>query len=152
MSEASVFLALMATVASGTAFLSVSEPLAGSPPASYASAMTSIAVDARYHGQHRGIFLDGEVEGEDLSFLVDTGATLTILSEKDAQAIGLAYVGTRTIKGIGGSVTARAAVVDVTINGQTIDDLEIAVVKDMPHSLLGLDALHHLGKPRLTFN
>jgi clan AA aspartic protease (TIGR02281 family) len=152
MSEVSVFLALMATVASGTAFLSVSGSVAESPPASYASALTSIAVDARYHGQHQGIFLDAEVEGASLSFLVDTGATLTILSEKDAQAIGIQPVGTRTIKGIGGSVTARTAVMDVTINGQTIDNLEIAVVEGVPHSLLGLDALHHLGKPRLTFN
>ena len=152
MSEVSVFLALMATVASGTAFLSVSEPVTESPPASYASALTSIDVDTRYHGQHRGIFLDAKVEGAELSFLVDTGATLTILSEKDAQAIGIEPVGTRPIKGIGGSVTARTAMVDVTIDGQTIDNLEIAVVEDVPHSLLGLDALHHLGNPRLTFN
>lgn len=152
MSELSVFLALTATVASGTAFLSVSELVAESPPSSYPSSLTSIAFDARYHGQHQGIFLDAEVGGGDLSLLVDTGATLTILSEKDAQAIGIEPVGTRTIKGIGGSVTARTAIVDVTINNQTIDNLEIAIVKDLPNSLLGLDVLNHLGKPRLTFN
>lgn len=151
MSEVSIFLALIATVASGTAVLSVNNPVLESLPDSHASALTSIPVGNRYHGPHRGIFIDAQVEGTELLFLVDTGATLTILSDKDARAIGVIPVGTKLIKGIGGPVTAATASVDITVNGQTIDNLEIAIVKNVPHSLLGLDAINHLGKPRLTF-
>lgn len=151
MSEVSLFLALIATVASGTAVLSVNNPPEESQPGPDASALTSIPVGPRYHGLYEGIFIDAQVEGAELSFLVDTGATLTILSEKDARSIGITTNGTRIIKGIGGPVTATKASVDITVNGQAIDNLEVAVVKNVPHSLLGLDAINHLGKPRLTF-
>ncbi|NJS14789.1 MAG: hypothetical protein HC788_09515 [Sphingopyxis sp.] len=151
MSEAFTFLALMATVASGTALLTVTDANGEDQPAKEIGPPVVLAAENRLHGSNHGIFVEAEVNGDRLTFLVDTGATLTILSAADAKMLGVSGNETRLVRGIGGSAEAKMAQVDLSVHGQTITDMNVAVVNGVPHSLLGLDAMHKLGRPQLVF-
>lgn len=151
MSEAFTFLALMTTVASGTALLTVSDTAGEEDPARNSGQSMILAAEDLPYGSSHGIFVEAEVNGKQLTFLVDTGATLTILSAEDAKTLRVPGSETRIVKGVGGSVEAKIATVDLNVQGQAIADMNVAVVNGVPHSLLGLDALHRLGTPQLIF-
>jgi clan AA aspartic protease (TIGR02281 family) len=151
MSEAFTFFALMTTVASGTALLTVSDTIGEDNPTRNSGTSMILAAEDRPYGSSHGIFVEAEVNGNKLTFLVDTGATLTILSADDAKMLGVSGNDTRFVKGVGGSVEAKIAKVDLKVQGQVIADMDVAVVNGVPHSLLGLDAMHKLGTPQLIF-
>ena len=152
MSEGFTFLALMATVASGTALLAVPDVHKVDTPTEETESAAILAPGARFHGSSQGIFVDAEINGKRLTFLVDTGASLTILSDTDARALGIEGKERKLITGIGGTVEAKLAQIDLNVQGQEISNMPVAVLDGAPQSLLGLDAMHRLGKPKLIFD
>ena len=149
MSDGFTFLTLVATVVSGTALLTV--PARLTEAYVNESAFVARATEARFSGSQDGIFVDARVDGKPVRFMADTGASITILSAADASALGIKSRKTRTIRGIGGEIKTHSALVDLQIAGKRIGDLDVAITENVPHSLLGLDAMQKLGRPHIVF-
>lgn len=149
MGEAFTFLTLVATVVSGTALLTVPARLTEAHLND--SAFVARAAETRFSGSQAGIFVDALVDGKPVRFMADTGASITILSAADASALGIKSEKTRTIRGIDGEIEARSALVDLDIAGKRVGDLDVAITENIPHSLLGLDAMQKLGRPHIIF-
>lgn len=95
-------------------------------------------------------FVDARVDGQEVRFLVDTGASVVALSPADANRIGLDRARlnfSRRLQTAGGIVRAAP----VRIRMLELGDIRLtnvrAVVNEefMPHSLLGVSALDRLG-------
>ena len=99
-----------------------------------------------YHADQRGhVVLEGAVNGATVRFLVDTGATMVVLTMKDAAAAGLTHsdlvfsMRTSTANG-----TARAAPVklrEVRVGQLSINDVPGVIQENLPYSLLGMSFL-----------
>ena len=98
-------------VLNGTAILSKS---LGATPLNGGPARIEISVNSA------GFFeVDGSVEGEDIRFLVDTGANLVVLSSVDAERVDLEY--TQGVRTVATTASGRAPMYLVLV-----DDLEIS--------------------------
>ena len=92
-------------------------------------------------------YLDAQVNGAQVHFLVDTGASMVALSAADAQRAGIALPSERrTAQGAGGAVE----VMPVTIERIAIGPLEArgidgAIAPQLPVSLLGQSFLSRIG-------
>jgi len=105
----------------------------------------NITPDARGHFQ-----TDGRIEGQRISFMIDTGASLVALNEKSAARFGLrpsrsdynAIVSTAngTIK------AARARLAVIELGGLVVRDVDALVLPDeaLSENLLGLSFLSKL--------
>lgn len=101
----------------------------------------------------RGHFVgDGAINRQSVRFLVDTGASLTTLSRKEARRIGLSYSGGDTVR----TMTANGAIngwrVDldsVRVGNVTVRDVEAVVIDtDLPVVLLGMTFLDRFDMER----
>lgn len=93
--------------------------------------------------------ITGKVNGQKVRFIVDTGATDTVLSPDDARRIGIDVEGLRyvrqseTANGVGLSASFRAD--QLAVGSVVIEDFEMAVNQaPMSASLLGMSFLNHL--------
>ena len=94
-------------------------------------------------------YVDAEVDGRDIGFLVDTGATMVALTRSDAETLGydldqLTYSGrANTANGV--ARFARVVLQEIVIDGNIIKDVP-GVVIDAPmnKSLLGMTFLRRL--------
>lgn len=91
-----------------------------------------------------------QLNGSPLRFIVDTGATKSVLSHRDAQAIAGVRVSRRTVgimRTLGGDRRYRIATVDQTrIGSQDIGPIEFAVIEPTGSvSVIGQDILRQLG-------
>jgi hypothetical protein len=80
-----------------------------------------------------GVHLPITVNGHPVRWLLDTGANVTVTSEAEALALGIALQkgGAETIDGAGGTATARAAVARlVTVGGTELRDVAMIVFPD----------------------
>jgi aspartyl protease family protein len=124
----------------------------GGPTAPVAAASAPQARGARpnsliYNANQQGhVMLDGAVNGAPVRFLVDTGATMVVLTMHDAAAAGVGNLvfsmRTSTANGV-----ARAAPVtlrEVRLGQLSIDDVSAAVVENLGISLLGQSFLTRL--------
>ena len=121
---------------------------AAAPAPSHASggAMPNSVV---YRANSQGhVVVDGVVNGAPVRFLVDTGATMVVLTMQDAAAAGLGRgdlnftLQTSTANGV-----ARAAPVtlrEVRLGQLSIDEVPAAVGENLPISLLGQSFLTRL--------
>ncbi|GAA0645104.1 hypothetical protein GCM10009424_21140 [Sphingomonas ursincola] len=105
-------------------------------------------------GEDGRMFVNGQVNGTPIRFMVDTGSTVTILNARDAQRAGLADQGHYIpIAGLAGRVEAIQTSVDELVIGQARKrNVDLFVVKDLEHSLLGIDMLRHAGPLHLRFD
>lgn len=101
----------------------------------------------------RGHFVgDGAINRQSVRFLVDTGASLTTLSRKEARRIGLSYSGGASVR----TMTANGAIngwrVDldsVRVGNVTVRDIEAVVIDtDLPVVLLGMTFLDRFDMER----
>ena len=99
-------------------------------------------------------YLTLNISGQDLEFMVDTGASNVVLSQPDARRLGidpaaLAYIGeANTANGV--VRTARVTLTDVRLGPITDDSLRAYVTQgEMEGSLLGMD---YLGRFRVEID
>ncbi|MGB3472822.1 MAG: retropepsin-like aspartic protease [Erythrobacter sp.] len=151
MSQLATLIVPILAVAGGTALLSNAPQV--TPPEA-----------ARLHAQHgnkageraailssaRTFQIVAVVNQVPVTFVVDTGASISVLTSADAQRVGARATGVREIRGIGGPVMVQRVLIDIEIAGQTIKDVEAVVASDAVVSLVGMDALHALGTPRIV--
>ncbi len=122
-------------------------PAASAPTAE--STRSVVSNSLVFHADQRGhVMVDAVVNGAPVRFLVDTGATLVVLTLKDAAAVGLRRndlvfsMKTSTANGV-----ARAAPVrlrELRINQLSVDDVAAAVAENLGISLLGQSFLTQL--------
>ena len=103
----------------------------------------TIMLAADPHGQ---FFTPGAINGRSVQFVVDTGATLTTISRRDAQRLGVDYRRGTAQK----SVTAngvvdgwRVSLASVRVGDATVRDVDAIVVDNdlLPIALLGMSFL-----------
>ena len=97
--------------------------------------------------------MTAQVNGEDVRFLVDTGADVVALTVADAQRIGLDAdpeqfepIG-RTASGVGYGAAVRLERID--IDGHEIGDVDAVVMDGLSTNLLGQSVLRRLGRVEL---
>jgi len=106
-----------------------------------------VQINSDTHGQFRVV---GGVNGQMVTFLVDTGASLLAMSSEEAQRIGLDYRG-----GESGRVTTASGVTEawfltleqVTVGGIRVEGVRAAIVQGAfpAEALLGMSFLRHVG-------
>ncbi|WP_342356695.1 retropepsin-like aspartic protease [Novosphingobium aerophilum] len=101
-------------------------------------------------------YVNVRVGTRDMRFLVDTGASMTVISPGDAKALGLDVKSTTgpALRTVGGVVSGGLAEVPrMEIAGREIRHIEVAVVEHgAPAPLLGQNALAQLGQVVLDTN
>lgn len=87
----------------------------------------------------------GRVNGINVEFLVDTGASSTALPLALAKRAGLRDEGRVTSSTAGGTVHGMLARADIELDGGVrAERLRVAVLPDLPAPLLGMDVLSQL--------
>ena len=121
---------------------------AGAPaaPARAKSASNQLVYDADRSGH---FFVDAEVNGAPVRFLVDTGATVVALSPDDARAAGIARNSLRFADAVGTANgiarVARTTLRDVRLNQLAVEEVPAVVMEEpMSVSLLGMSFLSRL--------
>ncbi len=151
--HAAVWLALAAVLAIGYSYrfelTDVVNRLGGEiiPYAAVTGEDGSVRVRAHRDGH---FYVDSNVNGETIRFLVDTGATSVALSPADARRIGLdpaTLEFSRRLQTAGGTVRGAPVVIrSLEIGGIRLANVRAIVNEQaMRHSLLGISALDRLG-------
>ena len=111
--------------------------------------VSAAAAKKTYRRAPDGLFyVTASVNGEPVRFLVDTGATATIMTARDARRTGapLRPGGGQIMTVAGLTETRRAHMTDMTVAGHRIRDVSVRVVDSgLPVSLLGQDLLQRFG-------
>ncbi len=127
-------------------------PVAGAPavPSAPPAAQSVVATGAlTFRANRQGhVLLDAAVNGATVRFIVDTGATLVVLSARDAAAAGIArhelkFTG-RASTANGTIRTAPVKLREVRVEQMSLSDVEAAVVENLDTSLLGMSFLKRL--------
>jgi aspartyl protease family protein len=159
--------ATLLTTASALALATPDHPIEPSPSASVnaLAAVESVDVEARNarsddltgaeftHQVQRapdGLFyVRAQVNGEPIDFIVDSGATVTVLNRRDAERLNMpvdTLAKGRIQTASGGSSMRWTHIREFEMGGRTLRDLRAAVVEQgLPVSLLGQNALSRLG-------
>ena len=117
---------------------------------------TSRGASARFSRARDGLFyVRATVNGVPVRFVLDTGATLVVLTPQDAKRIGLTgHEGgpSDRMETAGGFSDIRRATIDrVDVSGHAITDVDAAVVDNgLKTSLLGQNLLSQLGPITLS--
>jgi len=119
--------------------------LAAVPPPQADNRSFSITPDSRGHFQ-----ADGMIDGQRISFMVDTGASVVALNETSADSIGLRPTPgdyRATVTTANGTVkAARARIAMLNVGGLIVRDVDAIVLPDeaLSENLLGLSFLKRL--------
>ena len=126
----------------------VAPPVPQAAPAEGQPAQVSKAADGHY-------WAEAEVDGHEVRFLVDTGASAVALTPDDALRLGfepksLAY--TYQVATAGGEARAAKVKLDsVSVAGAAVHDVDAYVIeKGLPTSLLGMTYLGRLSQFEAT--
>ena len=97
-------------------------------------------------------YLDAQVNGAQIHFLVDTGASMVALTAADAQRAGISLPSDRaTAQGAGGAVEIVPVTIDRIAAGPLeARNVEGAVARDLPISLLGQSFLSRVGTVQIS--
>jgi aspartyl protease family protein len=99
------------------------------------------------------IYLAAKIASAPTHFIVDTGASHTILSKRDAQRAGAERGRIVSVATAGGTVTMEAATIStLTIDEKTIFDVDVLVCENIADSLLGMDVLDRLGATHVSLS
>jgi aspartyl protease family protein len=92
--------------------------------------------------------VSGSANGASVRFLVDTGATLVVLTPRDARAAGIdpsALVYDKAMRTANGTVPAAMTVLrEIRVGGISIGDVRAAIIAKAPQSVLGMSFLSRL--------
>jgi len=97
-------------------------------------------------------YLDAQVNGAQIHFLVDTGASMVALTAADAQRAGIALPSERALaQGAGGNVEIIPVTIDRIAAGPLeARDVPGAVARELPISLLGQSFLSRVGTVQIS--
>jgi len=115
-------------------------------------------INRRFSRAPDGLFyVTGRVNGVKVRFLLDTGATMVVLTPGDAARVGTARNATSrhaVMQTAAGPATIDRVTLDqVAIAGHTVTDVDAAVVRrGLKVSLLGQDLLSQLGPVTISGN
>lgn len=124
------------------------------PAAAFSASPSTYSVEARKGSD--GLFhMTGIANRKPVRFVVDTGATITVLSERDAATLALSpgrASGSRTLRTAGGAAVMTWKTLDeLNVGGSRLTDLDVVVVHGGSNqSLLGQDVLSRLGTITMT--
>jgi aspartyl protease family protein len=92
-------------------------------------------------------YADAQVNGTTIRFLIDTGASIVVLTRQDAQRAGIQLPSARALAmGVGGPIEVIPVTLDrVAVGGIEARGVEAAIADETPVSLLGQSYLQHLG-------
>lgn len=148
LSEASIFVpkpvAANAAVVDDVAQIETESKAAGAP--------------TRFGRAKDGLFyVHATVNGMPVKFVLDTGATLVVLTAQDARRLGLSGTSAGVTDSMetaaGTSSIARVTLDRIKVAGHSVDDVEAAVVpRGLKTSLLGQNLLAQLGPITLSAN
>ncbi|MFN4019881.1 MAG: TIGR02281 family clan AA aspartic protease [Erythrobacter sp.] len=86
-----------------------------------------------------------------IRFMIDTGASQTVLSAADAKLLGFRKLGTVKVDTLGGEVDMlKGRVPSMTIGDVTLSEVDVLVAETVTVSLIGVDTLHRLGATHLS--
>jgi aspartyl protease family protein len=128
----------------------IAAPIAPPPERSSKTLVDPLAGTLRIPADRSGHFLiQGRVNGEPVTFLVDTGATRVALSEADARRAGLHPLATdfthRVNTAHGSAMTAEATLRSVEVGPIEVREVPALIVaSDLGVSLLGMSFLSRL--------
>jgi aspartyl protease family protein len=97
-------------------------------------------------------YLDAQVNGAQIHFLVDTGASMVALTAADAQRAGIALPSARaTAQGAGGAIEVVPVTIDrIAVGPLEARNVEGAVARELPISLLGQSFLSRVGNVQIS--
>jgi aspartyl protease family protein len=92
-------------------------------------------------------YADAQVNGATIRFMVDTGASVVMLTQADAQRAGIALPAERALAmGVGGTVAVAPVTIDrIAIGAVEARGIQAAVADQLPVSLLGQNFLAQFG-------
>ena len=92
-------------------------------------------------------YADAQVNGTTIRFLVDTGASMVVLTREDAQRAGIQLPSARAMAmGVGGPIEVIPVTLDrVAVGGIEARSVEAAIADETPVSLLGQSYLQRVG-------
>ena len=97
-------------------------------------------------GSDGHFYADAQVNGATIRFMVDTGASVVVLTPQDAQRAGIRLPSERaTAMGVGGPIEVTPVTLDrIAIGGIEARGIQGAVAEDLPVSLLGQSYLQRV--------
>lgn len=92
-------------------------------------------------------YADAQVNGTNIRFMVDTGASVVVLRAEDAQRAGIQLPAERSMAmGVGGPIEVIPVMLDrVAVGGIEARSVQAAVAEELPVSLLGQSYLQRVG-------
>lgn len=161
-----VFVAVVSGLSAVTLTLSVTTVAERSPSAQAARADTALhtaMAEPAPAGPHATIrksadgeyWAQGQVNGANVRFLVDTGASAIALTPEDARKLGFDMAalnyGYRVVTAGGSARAAAVKLASVTVAGARVDDVDALVIeKGLDTSLLGMSYLGRLASFQAT--
>lgn len=119
-------------------------------PAVQVTRAANAPAEVRLRRSERGHFyVHAMVNGQLVRFMVDTGATHVVLTETDAERVGISLKDLpRRVIGTGasGAVHGRTSRLDsVAFEGRQVSNLDVMIAEGLDVSLLGQDYLTRIG-------
>lgn len=92
-------------------------------------------------------YADAQVNGATIRFLIDTGASMVVLTRQDAQRAGIQAPSARAMAmGVGGPIEVIPVTLDrIAVGGIEARGVEAAIAEETPISLLGQSYLQRVG-------
>ncbi|UVI39069.1 retropepsin-like aspartic protease family protein [Qipengyuania spongiae] len=92
--------------------------------------------------------------GRMVRFLVDTGASHTLIDPRLARALGVVIDGSTRLQTVGGEIEVQTGRIGTVVADTiTMRDMRVLIVENLPRPLLGMDVLGRSGglaiKPRI---
>jgi aspartyl protease family protein len=108
--------------------------------------VTAAAPRELQRGPDGHFYADAQVNGTTVRFMVDTGASVVVLTPEDAQRAGIQLPSERsTAMGVGGPVETIPVTLDrIAVGGIEARGVQAAVVEELPVSLLGQSYLQRV--------
>jgi aspartyl protease family protein len=130
-----------APVVNGTSVASASKPAQPNGPVASASPRELT------RGPDGHFYADAQVNGTTIRFLVDTGASMVVLTRQDAQRAGIQTPSARALAmGVGGPIQVIPVTLDrVAVGGIEARGVEAVIADETPVSLLGQSYLQRVG-------
>ena len=125
----------------------VANTVSGPKRVSSTDPVTAPAPRQLQRGPDGHFYADAQVNGTTIRFMIDTGASVVVLTHADAQRAGLQLPAERAMAmGVGGPIELIPVVLDrVAVGGIEAHGVQAAVAEELPVSLLGQSYLQRVG-------